>query len=79
MKGEGLEPLCYLDPEHDAVIAIGFDTDVATSLGIGYSPRGIMRGTVAVPIRNAHGVFKGHISIEEAKPRADFQINVVSF
>ena len=79
VKGKDLEPLSYLEPEHDAVIAIGFDTDVATSLGIGYAPRGIMRGTVAVPIRDAHGVLKGYIGIEGATLPADFQTNVVPF
>jgi DNA primase len=74
-----LAPLSYLDPEHDAVVAIGFDTDVAASLGIGYAPRGIMRGTVAVPIRDAQGVLKGYIGIEGATLPADFQSNVVAF
>lgn len=79
VKSKGLEPLSYLEPEHDAVIAIGFDPDVATSLGIGYAPRGIMRGTVAVPIRDARGVLKGYIGIEGATLPADFQTNVVPF
>ena len=79
-KGVGLEPLSYLEPEHDAVIAIGFDTDVAQSLGIGYAPRGIMRGTVAVPVRDVHGVLRGYIGIEGATLPADFQSgNVVPF
>lgn len=78
-KGKHLEPLSYLEPEHDAVIAIGFDPEVAKSLGIGYAPRGMMRGTVAVPIRDAHGVLKGYIGIEDAKLPADFQTNVVPF
>ena len=74
-----LQPLSYLEPEHDAVVAIGFDPEVAKSLGIGYAPRGMMRGTVAVPIRDAHGVLKGYIGIEDAKLPADFQTNVVPF
>lgn len=77
VKGTGLEPLGYLEPEHDAVVAIGFDTDVAASLGIGYAPRGIMRGTVAVPIRDVHGVLKGYIGIEGATLPADFQTSTV--
>lgn len=78
-KGKHLEPLSYLEPEHDAVVAIGFDPEVAKSLGIGYAPRGMMRGTVAVPIRDEHGVLKGYIGIEDAKLPADFQTNVVPF
>lgn len=79
-RGVGLSPLSYLESEHDAVIAIGFDTEVAASLGIGYAPRGIMRGTVAVPIRDERGVLKGYIGIEGATLPADFQSgNVVPF
>ena len=76
---KALAPLSYLEPEHDAVIAIGFDPEVAKSLGIGYAGKGIMRGTVAVPIRDEHGVLKGYIGIEEARLPADFQTNVVPF
>ena len=74
-----LQPLSYLEPDHDAVVAIGFDPEVAKSLGLGYAPRGMLRGTVAVPIRDAHGVLKGYIGIEDAKLPADFQTNVVPF
>ncbi len=78
--GGGMEPLGYLDSGHDAVVAIGFDVEVAASLGIGYAPRGIMRGTVAVPIRDDRGVLRGYIGIEGAVLPPDFQSgNVVKF
>lgn len=77
VEGSKLSPLSYLEPEHDAVVAIGFDPTVAKDLGIGYAPRGIMRGTVAVPIRDEHGVLRGYIGIEEARLPANFQTNVV--
>lgn len=38
-----------------------------------------MRGTVVVPIRDAHSVLKGYIGIESAMLTADFQTNVVPF
>lgn len=75
--GSKLSPLSYLEPEHDAVVAIGFDPIVAKDLGIGYAPRGIMRGTVAIPIRDEDGILRGYIGIEEARLPADFQTNVV--
>lgn len=75
--GSKLSPLSYLESEHDAVVAIGFDPVVAKDLGIGYAPRGIMRGTVAVPIRDEDGILRGYIGIEEARLPADFQTNVV--
>lgn len=48
---EGFKPLEYLQAEHPAVEAIGFDPDVAQALGIGFAPRGVLKGTVAIPLR----------------------------
>jgi DNA primase len=50
-KGQ-LKPLDYLEADHPAVEAAGFDSVEAKALGIGYAPKGIMKGTVAVPIRD---------------------------
>ena len=63
----GFKPLDYLDPEHEAVLAVGFEPDDALALGIGYAPRGVLRGTVAVPVRNDDGTIAGYIGITEAK------------
>lgn len=63
----GFKPLDYLDPEHEAVMAVGIDPDDAAALGIGYAPRGVLRGTVAVPVRNDDGSIAGYIGITEAK------------
>lgn len=63
----GFKPLDYLDPEHEAVAAVGFDPGDATALGIGYAPRGVLRGTVAVPVRSDDGSIAGYIGITEAK------------
>lgn len=78
-EGSKLSPLSYLEHDHAAVLAIGFDPSVAEALGIGYAPRGIMRGTVAVPVRDEQGILRGYIGIEDAKLPADFQTNVVPF
>lgn len=75
--GSKLSPLTYLEPENDAVIAIGFDPKKAEAMGIGYAPRGIMRGTVAVPIRDEQGRLLGYIGITEAVLPPDFTANVV--
>lgn len=77
--GSKLQPLSYLEAEHDAVEAVGFDPQVAAALGVGYAPRGIMRGLVAVPIRDERGTLVGYIGITEARLPADFQSNVVRF
>ena len=71
--------LAYLEPDHEAVLALGFDPVVARKLGIGYSPKGLMRGAVAVPIRDELGNLLGYLGLEDP-PRLppDFQTNVVS-
>lgn len=73
-----LQPLTYLESEHAAVVAIGFDPEKAKALGIGYAPKGLMRGTVAIPIRDAHGDLLGYIGIEDCRLPPDFMTNVVS-
>lgn len=76
-KAEGLEPLSYLEYDHAAVTAVGFDTDIAKRLGIGYSPKGIMRGTVAIPIRDQSGTLIAYIGVEEARLPPSLMGNVV--
>ena len=63
----GFAPLTYLEADHLAVEAIGLDPQDAQTLGIGYAPRGTMRGTVAIPIRTDDGTLAGYIGITEAK------------
>jgi len=62
-----LEPLAYLEHEHVAVEALGFAAEDAKALGISYCPKGIMRGTLAVPVRLEDGTLAGYIGITEAK------------
>lgn len=63
----GFRPLDYLDPDHAAVEALGMAPEDAAALGWGYAPRGVLRGTVAVPIRLEDGTLVGYIGIEECK------------
>lgn len=77
--GKVLEPLGYLEFDHAAVVAIGFDVEVAKRLGIGFAGRGMMRGTVAVPIRDEHGTLIAYIGIEGARLAPDLMSNVVAF
>lgn len=70
----GMTELDYLAPEHEAVAAVGFDEATARALGIGYANRGIMRGTVAVPIRLPDGSLVGYIGIIEARLPTRFHI-----
>ena len=62
----GFKPLDYLEANHPAVLALGFEPEVAEKLGIGFAPRGIMKGTVAIPIRLEDGTLAGYVGITEA-------------
>lgn len=76
--GSKLSPLSYLEPEHDAVLALGFDPEVAKALGIGYAPRGVCRGSIAVPIRDEKGNLLGYLGVQDITYLPpDFQTNVV--
>lgn len=59
----GFQALDYLQHDHEAVEALGLDPDVAQALGCGYAPRGVLRGTVAVPLRNDDGSIAGYIGV----------------
>lgn len=63
----GFRPLDYLEPDHPAVEALGMEAEDALALGVGYAPRGVLRGFVAVPIRLEDGTLSGYIGITEAK------------
>lgn len=66
-KGNGkLQPLSYLQPENEMVAAVGFSTEFAKTHGIGYAPKGLMKGSVAIPFRDQTGTLLGYIGILEA-------------
>jgi DNA primase len=62
---EGFKPLEYLQYDHEAVVALGFEPGDAQRLGIGYAARGILRGKVAVPVRLANGQLAGYVGVTE--------------
>ncbi|MHC4974688.1 MAG: CHC2 zinc finger domain-containing protein [Planctomycetota bacterium] len=51
-----LKPLAYLDPGHPKVVALGLSAETCEGFGAGYAPKGIMRGRLAIPIHDWHGV-----------------------
>lgn len=77
-----LQPLS-LDNEHELVTAVGFDPIAAEALGIGYCPRGVMKGMVAIPIRDERGELLHYVGVDcpVTLPKAlQFQgENVVNF
>lgn len=65
-EGErGFRPLDYLQPDHPAVEALGMSSEDAERLGMGYAPRGVLRGKVAIPIRTDDGTLAGYIGVTE--------------
>lgn len=65
-EGDDFKPLDYLQHDHEAVEAVGFDPEDAKRIGVGYAPRGVMRGTVAIPVRDTTGRLLGYIGVTEA-------------
>ena len=73
-----LKPLDYLQSDHEAVRALGLSEETAQAFGLGYAPRGILRGRVAVPIRDRAGVLLAYCGIaasNEQSPRFLFPSN----
>jgi hypothetical protein len=73
-----LKPLDYLQGDHEAVRALGLSEETAKAFGLGYAPRGILRGRVAVPIRDRTGsllAYCGVAASEEQSPRFLFPSN----
>lgn len=74
--GSKLSPLSYLEADHEAVVALGFDPEWCKTHGVGYAPRGVVRGSVAVPFRDERGVLLGYLGVQELTYiPADFQTN----
>lgn len=63
-NGGTLKPLDYLDPKHEKVLEIVTE-ETARFVGMGYAPKGIMRGTVAVPLHDATGTLVAYVGLEE--------------
>jgi DNA primase len=77
--GSKLSPLSYLEPDHDAINALGLDAAFCTAHGIGYAPRGVVRGSVAIPFRDEGGTLLGYFGVQELTYiPPDFTPNVVS-
>jgi hypothetical protein len=74
---KNLAPLQYLEPEHEAVVALGFDTEFCKSHGIGWAPKGVARGHVLIPFRDETGRLLGYVGVTDCWLPADFQSNVI--
>lgn len=50
-----LEPLQYLEMDHECFPALGISKETCFHFGAGYAPKGIMRGRLAIPIHDLNG------------------------
>lgn len=72
--GSKLQPLSYLEPAHDAIVALGLCPDFCEAHGIGYAPRGVVRGSIAIPFRDERGTLLGYFGVQDLTYLpADFQ------
>ena len=60
----GFSPLPYLESNHEAVREAGLSPEVAEALGIGFAPRGVHRGRIAIPVRLSNGSIAGYLSVD---------------
>lgn len=67
-RQSGFDPDAYaagLEHDHPAVEAVGLGAEVAKALSIGFASKGILAGTVAVPVRLSDGTVAGFIGLTE--------------
>lgn len=68
----------YLQPAHETVAALGISEATATALGIGFAPRGTMRGRVLIPCHTRTGELVAYCGVatdEKMQPRFQFPSN----
>lgn len=67
--------LDYLLADHEAVQALGLSKEQAVRLGIGFAPKGIMRGRICFPLRDPEGKLLGYCGYAEGmEPALKFPI-----
>lgn len=58
-----LKPLDYLSTDHEAIEALGLSVAACNALGIGFAPKGTMRGRVVFPLRTQDGRLCGYVGL----------------
>lgn len=70
-----LKPLTYLEPDHEVLKPLGISPETLAAFGAGYAPKGIMRGRLAIPIRDWEGeliAYCGQAVSDEQSPKLIF-------
>jgi hypothetical protein len=76
--GKTFTALSYLESEHEAVHALNLCPEFAKKHGIGYAPRGTMKGHVLFPFRDKDGNLLGYVGTNDCLIPADFTPNAIS-
>lgn len=58
-----LKPLDYITSDHEAIEALGLSVFACQALGLGYAPKGTMRGRVVFPLRLPDGTLCGYAGL----------------
>jgi DNA primase len=75
---EKLQPLSYLLHDDEAIATLGLDPKFCEAHGIGYAPKGVCRGSVAIPFRDENGELLGYFGVQDLTyVPPDFTTNVV--
>jgi DNA primase len=69
-----LQPLSYLQAEHEGTQALGVEKETLELFQAGYAPRGILRGRLAIPLRNSTSTLVAYVgrAIGEEQPKLLF-------
>ena len=61
-NGEGLSNIAsYLQPEHEAVQALGLSKETCIEWGAGFKPKGVLSGRLAIPVHDQVGTLVAYI------------------
>jgi hypothetical protein len=66
-EAEGFKELDYLIFDHEAVIALGLDPEDCKRIGMGWAPRGMMKNTLCIPVRDKTGKLLGYAGTTDVR------------
>jgi hypothetical protein len=76
---DALQPLDYLETDHEVIELLGLSMAACEALGAGYAPKGVMTGRIVIPLRLPDGTLVGYFGIatkEDQVPLLKFPPNL---
>lgn len=62
-----MQPLDYLETEHEVLAAFGLERQTVEHFGAGYASKGLMRGTLAIPVHDVNGALIGYVGAKKGE------------